>query len=392
MQSLPATNRLLEHSFAWATSNFQRLAILRVTSLAGGLTPTIVRLLARDWPCTRRVIAACAPYTLTHAHRCTPVRPTHRGTKCQTWLIVASGRHRLPSSVAVAPRTIGGRSCEVDYKPPSAHACFNNQAMDRRVTFASTEAAVPELTALTKARMRPAAPMKAGWLPGRAEYATSSTTSWDPTLEGYESYPSRMRRRRARKRFTRNCWCCGSPDQASLQPVAERKPSRTSAPVVDETQSSARCPEPAALPRRDVTPLPRLKAQSHSDLKTDSDDTDEYFSCSDDDENSDGTTTTLTCCPPEHVGKLSQMEALFGAQTPSPVAHTLWRFLCARKYDFDKACQSFQQHLEWRRSKSIPTEVYVCSITARAALRSRWMCSSYRSKRLNEEFEWYSNT
>ena len=91
----------------------------------------------------------------------------------------------------------------------------------------------------------------------------------------------------------------------------------------------------------------------------------EFFSCSDDETDE----ATGTCCPTEHLGKLALLIAQFGADTPPPVTHTLWRFLCARNYNTDKAIAMYQQHLDWRRCGAIPTTPTTTQLAALEAAR-----------------------
>lgn len=106
------------------------------------------------------------------------------------------------------------------------------------------------------------------------------------------------------------------------------------------------------------------------DVDSDTEDMDEYFSCSaEEDDNDRAAVIAGSCCPPEHLGTLSLMVAEFGADATPPVTHTLWRFLCARKYSLVKASELYRQHLEWRRSGAIPTQPTAKQIAALEAAR-----------------------
>lgn len=187
--------------------------------------------------------------------------------------------------------------------------------------------------------MRPAAPLPSDLVPGRAEYETRGSTG----LEGSGAYATGRRRARARPNWP----CCGAPENASPQSHAERKPARTIRTIPDARSHGI------FLPRLQLQPEPECNPEPESEADTE----DEFFSCSDGEDGSkEPTTDTTSCCPPEHNDRLAQMVARFGTDTPSPTRHTLWRFLCARKYNLEKASESYRQHLDWRRSGSIPTE------------------------------------
>ncbi len=120
----------------------------------------------------------------------------------------------------------------------------------------------------------------------------------------------------------------------------------------------------------ELEPEPKLILRHEFDSEAD-EDTDEYFSCSADEDDSDGAAVIAgnCCCPPEHLGTLSLMVAQFGADATPPVTHTLWRFLCARKYNLAKANELYRQHLDWRRSGAIPTQPTTKQIAALEAAR-----------------------
>ena len=123
------------------------------------------------------------------------------------------------------------------------------------------------------------------------------------------------------------------------------------------------------MSRLEPEPEPEPMMLEH-DVDSDTEDVDEYFSCSaEEDDNDRAAAIAGSCCPPEHLDTLSLMVAEFGADATPPVTHTLWRFLCARKYNLGKASELYRQHLEWRRSGAIPIQPTAKQMAALEAAR-----------------------
>ena len=136
---------------------------------------------------------------------------------------------------------------------------------------------------------------------------------------------------------------------------------------VQHPPTAARRADPF-LSRREPEPEP--EPMLGHDLDSEAEDMDEYFSCSNEEDDINGAAVSRgSCCPTEHLGTLSLMVAEFGADASPPVTHTLWRFLCARKYNIVKASELYRQHLEWRRSGAIPTRPTAKQFAALEAAR-----------------------
>ena len=229
------------------------------------------------------------------------------------------------------------------------------------VSFApEPEEAAPELTAASRARMRPAAPLNT-WLPGTKQHEAMEPGAWQGEVEGYESSGRPVRKRSG---SAGGGGCCSRPPQSRV----ERRPQ-------PGTVAEGRAQPQLAV--RPVTPLPRLEPEQEVGPGEDEEgyltDGDEYLTCSDDEGGGlggDSVMATSTCCPAEHLGKLSSMVAQYGADAPLPATHTLWRFLCARKYNLAQAGEMYADHLDWRRnSGAIPAAPTAAQTAALDAAR-----------------------
>ena len=160
--------------------------------------------------------------------------------------------------------------------------------------------------------------------------------------------------------------CCAAPPQREPRRQPRSRPPHPQRPPGSAAPQLEPEPEPEWVP---LVPGSEPQRQTES-----SDDGDDFYSCSDDEAGEAGgadwanRAALTTCCPPEHQGKLAGLLLEFGADAARPAAHTLWRFLRARKYDVERATAMYRAHLEWRATSSaIPAPPSASQAAALAA-------------------------